>query len=68
MTLYVERMVAQGALDADPYVLGHLFWAGLHGLITLEMTGKIRSETLDFTTLRHEMMRALVRGTRPRQD
>ena len=68
MTLYVERMVAQGGLETDASVLGHLFWAGLHGLITLEMTGKIRSETLNFTSLRHEMMRALVRGTRPRPD
>lgn len=64
MTLYVERMVARGGLETDPNVLGHLFWAGLHGLITLQMTGKLRDDSPDFGTLRREMMRSLVRGIR----
>ncbi len=64
MTLYVERMVAGGGLETDPNVLGHLFWAGLHGLISLQMTGKIRDGAPDFDTLRREMMRSLVRGAR----
>ncbi len=64
LTLYVERMVEAGGLEADPTVLGHLFWAGLHGLISLQMTGKIGDEAPDFDTLRHEMMRGLVRGAR----
>lgn len=62
MTLYVERMVAVGGLETDPGVLGHLFWGGLHGLISLEMTGKLRDDSPGFETLRREMMRSLVRG------
>jgi AcrR family transcriptional regulator len=64
MTLYVERMVTAGGLETDPNVLGHLFWAGLHGLISLEMTGKLKGNSPDFDTLRREMMRSLVRGAR----
>lgn len=62
LTLYVERMVSEGGLETDPHVLGHLFWAGLHGLISLQMTGKLKEDTPGFETLRREMMRALVRG------
>jgi AcrR family transcriptional regulator len=61
MTHYVERMVEEGGLGADPVSLGHLFWAGLHGLITLQMSGQLGAEP-SFETLRHEMVRALVRG------
>ncbi len=64
MTLYVERMVEAGGLETDPNVLGHLFWSGLHGLISLQMTGKLRDDSPDFETLRRDMMRALVRGVR----
>ncbi|MGE4480268.1 TetR/AcrR family transcriptional regulator [Acidocella sp.] len=64
MTRYVARMIAEGGLDTDPNILGHLFWAGLHGLITLQMTGKIGEGTPDFDTLRREMMRGLERGFR----
>lgn len=63
LTIYVERMVADGGLEVDPAVLGHLFWAGLHGLITLKMTGRLDDHP-DFDTLRREMMRALLRGAR----
>jgi AcrR family transcriptional regulator len=62
MTHYVERMVEEGGLDADPVILGHLFWAGMHGLVTLQMAGQLGPEPT-FETLRREMVRALVRGT-----
>jgi AcrR family transcriptional regulator len=62
MTHYVERMVAEGGLAAEPVILGHLFWAGLHGLITLQMAGQLGPDAPSFETLRHEMVRALVRG------
>jgi AcrR family transcriptional regulator len=64
MTRYVELMVEEGALEGDPQLLGHLFWAGLHGLISLEMAGKLGSDAPSFATLRHEMVRRIVHSAR----
>lgn len=65
MTRYVERMVEEGGLDADPILLGHLFWAGMHGLVTLQMAGQLRPDSPSFEILRREMVRSLVRGAAP---
>lgn len=62
MTRYVELMVEEGGLDADPVILGHLFWAGMHGLISLQMAGQLRPDAPEFEILRREMVRSLVRG------
>ena len=66
MTRYVTLMVEEGGLDADPVVLGHLFWAGMHGLISLRMAGQLRPDSPDFEVLRRELVRSLVRGASPR--
>lgn len=66
MSRYVRLLVEEGGLDADPVVLGHLFWAGMHGLISLHMAGQLRPDAPDFETLRREMVRSLVRGASPR--
>lgn len=63
--LYVEEMVADGLLVGDPKVLSHVFWAGMHGLITLQMAGKLGPDEPPFDTLRHEMMRLITRGAVP---
>jgi AcrR family transcriptional regulator len=64
MTRYVERLVEEGGLDADPVILGHVFWAGLHGLISLQMAGKLGPQAPSFEILRRDMMRRLVRGSK----
>lgn len=64
MTRYVEMMVEQGELDADPELLSHIFWAGLHGLISLQMAGKLEHDRPAFETIRREMVRLIVNGTR----
>jgi len=63
--LYVEDMVAAGLLVGDPTVLSHVFWAGMHGLISLQMAGKLGARKPPFETLRHEMMRLITRGALP---
>ncbi len=74
MTRYVERMVEEGQLDTDPATLGHIFWAGLHGLISLQMSGQLGAESPSVDVLRREMMRRNVqsaargRGRRPPTD
>ena len=60
MTRYAHQMVEQGGLDADPVLLAHIFWAGLHGLISLQMAGQLHDDDPPFETIRHEMVRRIV--------
>ena len=62
---YVRSMVKAGLLEGDPVRLAHVYWAGMHGLIQLEMVGKFSMEGANFEDLRHEMMRLITRGARP---
>jgi AcrR family transcriptional regulator len=64
MTSYVEEMVAEGDLDADPDLLAHIFWAQLHGLISLQMVGHLDRDGPSFETIRHEMVRRIVHSVR----
>lgn len=59
---YVEQMVAQGAVDADPVLLAHVFWAGLHGVVSLEMAGKLGPDAPPFETIRRDMVRRIIRS------
>lgn len=63
LTRYLEDMVAAGLLDGDPELLGHVYWSAIHGLIVLQMAGKLKP-SLGFDTIRHEIMRLLTRGAR----
>lgn len=61
MTAYVEAMIADGALRGDPQQIGQMFWAAIHGVVLLELTGLLpRGGGAD--TLRREMMRTLFIG------
>ncbi|MDO7842108.1 TetR/AcrR family transcriptional regulator [Sphingomonas immobilis] len=59
---YVEQMVAQGAVDADPVLLAHVFWAGLHGVVSLQMAGKLGPDAPPFETIRRDMVRRIIRS------
>ena len=63
MTDHVRDAVAQGLLVGDPIVIGHVFWAGLHGLIMLQLSGQLGPEP-GFETLRAAMVQALIFGLR----
>lgn len=63
MTDHVRDVVAQGLIAGDPAVIGHVFWASLHGLIMLEMSGQLGPEP-DFETLRGALVQALIFGLR----
>lgn len=64
LTVYLEDMVAAGLLDGDPELLGHVYWSAMHGLIVLQMAGKLKP-SLPFDTIRHEINRLLTRGALP---
>jgi AcrR family transcriptional regulator len=64
MTEHVRGLIAEGVLEGDPLVLGHVFWAALHGAIVLQMAGNLGPDC-DFERLREATMRALYRGFAP---
>lgn len=64
LTRYVEQLLEESGIEADPVLLAHLFWAGLHGLISLHMAGKTGPDAPSFERLRREMMRHILRGAR----
>jgi len=41
MTSHVHDLVEQGIFSGDPELIGHVFWAALHGAVTLHLAGKL---------------------------
>ncbi len=61
MTAYVRDLIAAGLVDGDPDMIGHVFWATLHGTIVLQMAGKL-SPGIDAGALRSMSFVTLARG------
>jgi AcrR family transcriptional regulator len=68
MTAYMKDLVAEGYLAGNPEILGRIFWAMVHGLVMLHLTGRLDPKP-DFATLHQSAMRLLARGAAatPRQ-
>jgi AcrR family transcriptional regulator len=64
MSGYVRELVEAGVLAGDPVELGYVFWAAIHGLVVLDLAGRIPPE-VGFETLRLRTLGALMRGLRP---
>jgi AcrR family transcriptional regulator len=62
MSGYLKDLIAEGILIGDADSLGRIFWAMVHGLVMLHLTGKLDPKP-DFTTLYDTAMRLLGRGT-----
>jgi AcrR family transcriptional regulator len=60
---YVRELVEAGVLVGDPVELGLVFWAALHGLIVLDLAGRIPPDP-GFEALRRTTLGALMRGLR----
>ncbi len=41
---HMRDLVAAGLLEGDPELMGYVFWSTLHGVISLEMAGKLTPE------------------------
>jgi len=63
MTGYVHELVEAGVLAGDPVQLGFVFWAAIHGLIVLDLAGRIPADP-GFEALRLTALGALMRGLR----
>jgi AcrR family transcriptional regulator len=68
MTAYMSELVAEGYLAGNPETLGRIFWAMVHGLVMLHLTGRLDPKP-DFATFHQTAMRLLARGAAasPRQ-
>jgi AcrR family transcriptional regulator len=56
-------LVSEGILSGEPEVLWQMFWAGVHGVIVLHMTGKLIPGT-SIQELYGKVLGALMRGVR----
>jgi len=54
--------VNAGLLEGDANELAHLFWAGLHGIVSLHLAGKL-NHGLELEELREPMKRLLFAGS-----
>ena len=63
MSGYVGELVEAGVLRGDPVELGYVFWAAIHGLIVLDLAGRIPADP-GFEALRRRTLGALMRGLR----
>jgi len=61
MAAHLEPLVAGGYLDGDPETLGQIYWAMGHGLILLQLAGKLKPKP-DFAALYRQAMAMLTRG------
>ena len=59
----LERMVEEGYLVGDPVVLSNVFWAGIHGVIILQLSGKLE-DGLDIDNVFRTMLTTLSKGAR----
>ena len=61
MSYHVEQLVKEGVFEGDPELIGYVFWAALHGLVMLELSGKF-TKRYDFNKVRRETFRAFWQG------
>ena len=61
LTRHIHPLIEAGLLHGNPVVIGHVFWAALHGAVMLQLANKLTPEC-DFDTLSREMFRALSSG------
>ncbi|MDR3509674.1 MAG: TetR/AcrR family transcriptional regulator [Caulobacteraceae bacterium] len=61
MTAYVRAMIDDGVLRGDADLIGQMFWAAIHGVVLLDMTGLLEHGA-GADTLRREMMRVMFIG------
>lgn len=63
MSAWVKDQIAAGAMSGDPEQIGAMFWAATHGVVVLEMAGKLPPGTA--RDLHHRLSQTLARGLRP---
>ncbi|MEO8925788.1 MAG: TetR/AcrR family transcriptional regulator [Caulobacteraceae bacterium] len=62
MTAHLNDLAAAGRLPGDPDLIGHMFWAALHGPLMLQYSGML-ADRYDAPTLIDALMAALGKAT-----
>ena len=65
LTRHVGPLIEAGFAQGDPEVIGHVYWATLHGILMLQLSGKIDPEC-DMDTIMEAAFGALAIGFAPR--
>ena len=65
MTRHIPGMIEAGMLQGDPEIIGHVFWVILHGVVTLQLAGKLDPEC-DMRKILDEAFGAASRGFAPK--
>jgi AcrR family transcriptional regulator len=60
LTAWVEDQIAAGVMAGDPAQIGVMFWAAAHGLVVLELAGKLPQGTA--MRMHHGLAQSLARG------
>jgi AcrR family transcriptional regulator len=63
MSAWVTDQVAAGEMAGDPQQIGAMFWAATHGVIVLEMAGKLPPGAA--RDLHHQISTTLAKGLKP---
>ncbi len=61
MTLYLEPLANAGQLRGEPTLVGHMFWAAIHGVIMLHFAGRLH-HGCDAETIIGALMETLSRA------
>jgi AcrR family transcriptional regulator len=61
MTRHIDGLIEKGLLYGDPKLIGHVFWAAMHGAVMLQLADKLTPD-YDFKTVLDEIFRALTLG------
>jgi AcrR family transcriptional regulator len=64
MTRYVHPLIESGVLTGDPEMIGHVFWAALHGAVMLHLAGKLGPD-YDLSRIVDGALSALGAGFQP---
>jgi len=64
MTRHLEAMATAGQFGGDPVLVGHMFWAALHGAIMLSFSG-VLSPGYDARRIIAALTTTLARGLFP---
>ncbi len=62
----VGRAIQAGVLEGNVNVVSHIFWAGMHGLVALDLAGQLQSMRLE--KLEKPMVRAMLRSALSTKD
>jgi len=58
---HVEQMIKASLMKGDAGLIGYAYWAAMHGLVMLQLSGKFTSR-YDFKSVRHATLAALMEG------